>query len=154
MGLMPSETDRASTASQIEGIERMLRPGDQQEMTAHIAAMLLGFPVYGGDEETAGATLDLYAGNCADLPAWAVADACEKLARGKGPGKPGNRPSAAEVRIMAERATAPHRMTIAKLKRVLAAEPISRERPSPQARASVAAKVGDILAKLSEGGRA
>lgn len=154
MGLMPSETDRASIASQIEGIERMLRPGDRQEMIASIATMLLGFPVYGGDEETAGATLDLYARNCADLPAWAVANACEKLAQGKGPGKPGSRPSAAEVRIMAERATAPHRMTIAKLKRVLSAEPISRERPSKEARERVAANIGDILAKLSEGGRA
>jgi len=147
---MPTETDRASIASQIEGIERGLMPGYRQEMVANIATMMLGFPVYGGDEESVGATLDAYADNVADMPGWAVAAACERLAKGQGPGKPGNRPSHAELRIMVDREVAPHRAMIARLKRVLAAEPMSRPRPSAEARASVAAKAGDILAKLAK----
>lgn len=145
---MPTETDRASIASQIEGIERGLMPGYRQEMVANIATMMLGFPVYGGDEESVGATLDAYADNVADMPGWAVATACERLAKGQGPGKPGNRPSHAELRIMVERELLPHRAMIAKLGRVLAAEPMRRVIRSPEDRERMAKKAGDFLANF------
>jgi hypothetical protein len=145
---MPTETDRASIASEIAGIERALAPGDRQQIIALIAGMMLAFPVAGADEETIGSRLDIYAANVADLPAWAVDAGCQSLMRGTAGGKAAYLPSAPELRIKAVEATAPHRAMIAKLNRVLAAEPMQRVTRTPEARERMAQKAGDWLAKF------
>ena len=151
--MMPNATQRASIESRIDEIEAALAPASLRDLTLAVGEMFTVYPsnlsVEANKLKIAGFAQDL-----AGLPLWAVRQAASKWRRGEANGDVRFAPSVGEWRRLAEAQTLDHRMQITKLRRLLSAEPISRERPSKEARERVAANIGDILAKLSEGGRA
>lgn len=97
------------------------------------------------DAEAARGIVAGYVEDCADLPLWALRDACGMLCRGEVAGASLDyRPASARVRDTARRLLEPIRAELDRVQRVLNAKPVPEPDPAMKAR------IGALLAELAE----
>lgn len=85
-----------------------------------------------------------------DMPFWAIRSAALKWIRGEAKGNPAFAPSAGELARLSQAETLPHRALLEKLRRVLIAKPLQHIETSPEERAKVAARFGDLLKTFND----
>lgn len=128
-GLKPTDGNQARTVISAL-VNRLLVTYPQSERTT---------------EQEARAAIAGYVDALVDLPLWSVHAACQGWVRGEADGDNRFRPSAAELRTLAQRKLMPFRQEMEQIKRILNAN-VYRE-PTPEERERVIARHQQILAE-------
>lgn len=127
-----------------------LKPADGNQARTVISALvnrlLVTYPQSERvSEQDARAAIAGYVDALADLPLWAVNAACQGWIRGEADGDNRFRPSAAELRTLAQRKLMPFRQEVEQIRRILTAQ-VYRD-PTQEERDRVTARFQQILSE-------
>jgi len=147
---MPSQTERDSIVSRVEHLERDLAPATYDQIIEVVAALFVSTPQQSTSPEVMRGRYGVFYEALHDLPFWALEAAAKRWMRGEAKGNPAFSPSSGELRRLAVEETAPHRMMIERLKRVLTAKPIMQAEHTPESRERVAKGLGALAATLAK----
>lgn len=146
---MPSDAERANIVSRISRLESELAPASVEEMIEVVRDLFAASPQQNVAPDLMRKRYAVFCEALSGLPLWALRTAAGKWVRGEAPGNPAFAPSAGELSRLATAETLPHRVTIEKLTRVLTAKPMASSDLTPETRARVATKFGDLVKSLT-----
>lgn len=117
----------------------------KEAIAALVSRLLLTYPQsHRGKQDESEQLVGVYVEALIDLPLWAVHAACQGWIRGEADGDNRFRPSAAELRKLAQRKCIPFRQELEQIKRILNAK-IHNE-PTPEERQRVLERFQTVLA--------
>lgn len=140
----PSGNDLPVLEARIADIAQGLAPSPSETVKRRLSKLFLMFPVAGQNAEMIDATLDAYAGVMSAFPLWAVDSACRKVIASGAT----FRPSAPEMRTLAEKECAPVYQEAEALHDILTAEVY--EELDKNERERVKSGFKDLLADLTK----
>ena len=152
--LMPSDEERTSIESRMSALETDLEPASPDQIIKAVAMLFNAAAQAPVSEETMRGRYRVFMEALSDLPGWAIHAAALKWIRGEVKGEVRFAPSSGDLRRLAEAETMPHRVLIAKLRRVLIAGPLEQVVHTPESRERVANKFGDLLKSFTAQDRA
>ena len=150
--LAPSAMQRTQLVAREATIAAALRPGGSAAVEAAIALVVGLLHSPGTDNSDPELTVTAYQAALADLPAWAVTEACHAALRGKVGSSSGRfRPSPGELHKAAEALLAGPIRELRAIAKILQARVTREPLEGSQARAAVLARVRDSVRKFKEG---
>lgn len=139
---------RARLRARLNVLADALDQRDAKQIELIVTGLLATFPAARSGIDDTGVTVAGYTSVLAGLPPWAVRDAARKWARGEVPGQGRTfAPSSAELYQAALAEMAPLQRERWEISEVLNA-PVAEPRPTPEERATVAAGIRALAAKL------
>jgi len=130
-----------------------MAPADPRDIAQIVAGLFMASPSQALSVDAQKAKIGLFVEALEGLPLWALKAASLKWRRGEVPGNAAFAPSAGELRRVADGLTLPHRAAIAKLNRVLSAQPLRSEEMPPEVKSRIAAKFSDLARSISDNAR-